>query len=41
VGLALAYASIDLDFRFFLKNAMMRLTAMASGGGSSAVPFSR
>lgn len=29
VGLALAYAAIDLDFRLFLKNTMMRMLGTA------------
>ena len=35
VGLALAYAFIDLDFRLFMKNSMMRMAAMTQnvGGG--------
>ncbi|MCZ7481048.1 O-antigen ligase family protein [Rhizobium rhizogenes] len=30
VGLALAYAFIDLDFRLFLKNTMLRITGIAN-----------
>ncbi|WP_142856110.1 O-antigen ligase family protein [Agrobacterium tumefaciens] len=30
IGLALAYASIDLDFRLFLKTTMMRVTGITS-----------
>lgn len=29
MGLVLAYTFIDLDFRFFLKNTMMRMAGMA------------